>query len=616
MAISPKRIRTSERPTTAPSEFTIFEVGGDEYIFCPVRERAYKVNSAPEEKVRQWWLYQLKEAYGYSFSQMDVEVRVTVGSTEAKKKADIVVYQDSKRATPRIFVEVKKPQRLDGVEQLKVYMNATGCRLGLWSNGIPPHVYLMRVEPKEGEEQANWRELRNIPARTETLADVDTPITRKELEPIQDFLSILRECEDYIKAHEGTSPFDEIFKLVFTKLYDERANLKNDDSPATFRVGVFQAPEEVRDKIGKLFAKAKERWNGVFKPGEDIGLSDESLAFCVSALQKTYLLKSDADVLGAAFEVMINPGMKGDKGQYFTPRHVIEMCVDILSPRDGETFFDPACGSGGFLISAMDHVFARIDAERDDPNEILENKKDYASENVYGIDYDHLIAKVAKAYMLIWGDGRSNIAVCDALNQDHWGSETLAKFTLGEGKHRQLRQFNIIATNPPFAGDIAADDTLSKYELAYKQSKGGGRKRVNKLGKEKLFLERCLRMLRPYGRMAIVLPRGVLKNYNDEYVRRFVLREARVLAAIGLSGDMFKPFTNTKTCVLVLQKRAAPLEDMAETVNDPNIVFAVTKRPGKDKSGRLVRDDNGDVRSDLPEVTKFVKSNITFAKPT
>ena len=368
MAISPKRIRTSERPTTAPSEFTIFEVGGDEYIFCPVRERAYKVNSAPEEKVRQWWLYQLKEAYGYSFSQMDVEVRVTVGSTEAKKKADIVVYQDSKRATPRIFVEVKKPQRLDGVEQLKVYMNATGCRLGLWSNGIPPHVYLMRVEPKEGEEQANWRELRNIPARTETLADVDTPITRKELEPIQDFLSILRECEDYIKAHEGTSPFDEIFKLVFTKLYDERANLKNDDSPATFRVGVFQAPEEVRDKIGQLFAKAKERWNGVFKPGEDIGLSDESLAFCVSALQKTYLLKSDADVLGAAFEVMINPGMKGDKGQYFTPRHVIEMCVDILSPRDGETFFDPACGSGGFLISAMDHVFARIDAERDDPD--------------------------------------------------------------------------------------------------------------------------------------------------------------------------------------------------------------------------------------------------------
>jgi type I restriction enzyme M protein len=610
-----KTIISDEKPNTIAPEFTIYKVDGEDYIFCPIRLRAYKVTSAPEEIVRQWWLYRLKEVYGYDFAMMGVEVKVTVGSTEAKKKADIVVYQDVKWTVPRIFVEVKKPKRRDGLEQLKVYMNATGCRLGMWSNGTPPHVYLMRLEPKDDQEQVNWRELRNIPARNETLSDVDTPITRCELEPITDFLSILRECEDYIKAHEGSSPFDEIFKLVFTKLYDERAHLKNDTSQAHFRVGVFQAPEEARAKIGKLFEKAKARWSGVFKAGEEIGLTDESLAFCVSALQKAYLLKSDADVLGSAFEVMINPGMKGDKGQYFTPRHVIQMCIDVLDPRDGESFFDPACGSGGFLIGGMEHVFAKIEAERDDPNEIIENKKDYASENVFGIDYDHLIAKVAKAYMLIWGDGRSNIAVCDALNQDSWSSDTLAKFTVGEGSVRQLRRFDIIATNPPFAGDIAADDTLSKYELAYKPEKQGGRKRVNKLGKEKLFVERCLRMLKPLGRMAIVLPRGILKNYNDEYVRRFILREARILGVVALGSDMFKPFTNTKTCVVFLQKRVAPLDDLNKFFDDPKPAFAVTKRPGKDKSGRLVRDGSGKVRSDIPEITGFLRASVTFDKP-
>jgi type I restriction enzyme M protein len=608
-----KRVIATEKPTTVPDEFTVFEIDGDEYIFCPIRRRCYRVTHAPEEKVRQWWLYRLTEAYAYTFDQMNVEVKVLVGSTEAKKRADIVVYQDSRRLNPRIFLEVKKPKRQDGIEQLKVYMNATGCRIGLWSNGTPPHVYLMRREPADGDDEVTWRELRNIPAKTETLADVDTPITRKDLEPARDFLGVLKECEDYIKAHEGVSPFDEIFKLIFTKLYDERTNLKNDESAARFRVGVFEAPEDARGRVTQLFEKAKERWSGVFSAGEEINLSNESLAYCVSALQKVYLLKSDADVLGAAFEVMINPGMKGDKGQYFTPRHVIEMCVDVLDPRDAESFFDPACGSGGFLISAMDHVFRKIAMERDNENDILENQKDYANECVFGIDFDHLIAKVAKAYMLIWGDGRSNIVVCDALNQDHWRTEALAKFTTGAGKRRELRRFQVIATNPPFAGDISVDATLSKYELAHKQTKGGGRKRLARQTRDKLFLERCLEMLEPLGRMAIVLPRGLMKNYTDEWVRRFVLREARIVAVVGLGGDMFKPFTNTKTCVVFLQKRRVPLDSIDTFLNDPPTVYGVTEQSGKDKSGNLVLNAQRKVQSDLPQIAAYIRNNITWS---
>ena len=603
----------SSKPTDGSAGSAITKVGEDEYIFCPVREKAYKVNGKPEEKVRFWWLYRLRDEYGYSFDQLGVEVAVKVGSTEAKKKADIVVYTDTKRTTPRIFIEVKKPNRKDGVDQLQVYMNATGCRLGVWSNGAPPHTYLLRIEPSGAIEEPDWRELRNIPRRTESLDDVDSPITRKELAPVTDFLDMLRECEDYIKAHEGTTPFEELFKLIFAKLYDERVNLKNDDSSAKFRVGVFESAEDARKRItSELFVPAKKRWSGVFKEGDDILLTDQTLAFCVSALQKAYLLKSSADVLGSAFEVMINPGMKGDKGQYFTPRHVIQLCIDVLDPNENETFYDPACGSGGFLIGAMDRVFKKIAEGRDDHNEIMENQKDYASHNIFGMDYDHTIAKVAKAYMLIWGDGRSNIAVCDSLNEDKWPDDALSKFTIGTGKQRRLRQFDLIATNPPFAGDHAAEETIAKYDLAIKETKGGGRKRAAKVSRDKLFIERCLKMLAPSGRMAIVLPRGTLKNYSDEYVRRYILKHARVVAVVGLSGDMFKPFTNTKTCVLVLQKRSTPLTNVDEALQDAPIAFAVTERPGKDRSGRILRDATGKIVSDFDEIGAFLRANAEF----
>lgn len=609
-----KKVKSTEKPSSVAKEFTVFEVADEEYIFCPIRKKAYKVDEKPEEKVRQWWLYRLHELYGYAFDQMAVEVSVKVGSAEAKKKADIVVYQDSKRAVPRIFVEVKKPKRLDGIEQLKVYMNATGCRLGLWSNGDAPHVYFLRIAAKEHEEEATWRELRNVPRKNETLADVDSPITRADLEPTKDFLSIIRECENYIKAHEGVDAFDELFKLIFAKLYDERANLKNDTSPAQFRVGVLEAPQEAKQRVLKLFDKAADRWSGVFKEGERLSLGAESLAFCVSALQKSYLLKSDADILGAAFEVMINPGMKGDKGQYFTPRHVVNMCIDILSPKDGETILDPSCGSGGFLVSAMSRVYKNIEADRDDPSEIVENKKDYAIECVFGMDYDPLIAKVAKAYMLIWGDGRSNISVCDGLNQENWDSETKAKFLVNTGAKQELRKFDIIATNPPFAGDISSDSTLSKYELARKESKGGGKKRVNKLSRDKLFIERCINMLNPHGRMAIVLPRGIFKNYGDEYIRRYMLKHCKILAVIGLGSDMFKPFTNTKTCVAILQRREHPLKDIKLVMSDPDPIFCMTEKPGKDRSGNLILDSDKNIISDLDEITWFVKKNINFSK--
>ena len=298
---------------------------------------------------------------------------------------------------------------------------------------------------------------------------------------------------------------------------------------------------------------------------------------------------------------MVNPDMKGDKGQYFTPRHVIKMCIDVLQPKEEEKILDPACGSGGFLIEALEHVFNRIRKDRDSESEIIDLQKDYAQECVFGMDYDPRIAKVAKAYMIIWGDGRSNIAVCDGLNSHSWSDDVLGRFTVrrsGDKRNVELQKFDIIATNPPFAGDISSVDTLSQYELAYKTTGDGKKKLVNKLSKEKLFIERCINMLVPGGRMAIVLPRGILKNYSDEYVRLFML----------------KPFTNTKTVVVFMQKRYKPLETEAQiSASAKNkIAFCMTEKSGRDSTGKIITDGNGRILSDLPAITEYLQRNVVF----
>lgn len=603
----------TEKPSAISEKLRIVAFEDTQYIFCPIRKKAYSVDRKPEEIVRQKMLYKLRDEYGYSWDQISVEVPVQVGSTEAKKAADIVVYSDVKKKTPRVFIEVKKPKRTDGLEQLKVYMNATGCRLGMWANGTDPNVYLLRVEPSEDREEVEWRELRNIPRKNEKLSDVDSPLTRKELVPVGDLLSVVKDCENYIKSHQGVDAFDEIFKIIFAKLFDERRNLKNDSSPAQFRVNALEEPSEARARIVELFQRAKQHWSGVFKPGEQILLDDHALAFCVSAFQRLYLLKSDVDVLGAAFEVMVNPTMKGDKGQYFTPRHLIDLCVNVLDPGEFETVLDPACGSGGFLVGALDHVFRKIESERDDASEILENKKDYASENVFGIDYDGLVAKVAKAYMLIWGDGRSNINVDDGLELSKWNSNTKSSMMVENDAGEQVpREFDVVMMNPPFAGKISSASTLKNFELARKSSKNGKVTMQRSVSRDVLFVERGLEFLKPGGRMAIVVPRGMLKNYGAEVVRRHILKRAKVRAVVGLNGNMFQPFTNTKTCVLFLQKRNKMIIDLDEIHDDPDILFAVSQRVGKDSGGKFIRDLTGEISSDLPEIRDYLIENLDW----
>ena len=339
------------RPDSAG--IAVFLKGDRAHIRCAVRKKDLRYK--PEELVRQHILRALQEELGYSVNQMAVEVGVVMGSTEHEKPADIVVYSDSTKATERIIVELKRPNRRDGVEQLKSYMNATGTPFGWWTNGADDQ-FLLRTDPNV----FSWR-LTRVPAAGEDLSDIDAPLTKADLKPVVDLVDLLEACENEILAHQSVDTFDELFKVVYAKLYDERMNLAAPTDVCQFRIGITEEKAAAAKRLRGLYDRARKKWKGVFK--DDIELSDDNLAFVLAALQEyEFIGEKSGDVLGLAFEAMINPQTKGDKGQYFTPRHVVEMCVQMVRPGLDEKVLDPAVGSAGFLIHAMKYVNQMIDA--------------------------------------------------------------------------------------------------------------------------------------------------------------------------------------------------------------------------------------------------------------
>ena len=572
----------------SPGGVRVWRKDGKAYIRCLIRDRDLRFKR--EELVRQHVLRQLLDELGYKKEQVRVEVPVQMGATVHHKPADIVVYTDSTRTTPRLIVEVKKPKRKDGIEQLQSYMNATGAPFGYWTNGIAEQV-LLRTDPNEFNQR-----LTRVPAHGESLDDVDQPLTKAHLRPVTDLYELLKVCEDEILAHQTVNTFDELFKVVYAKLYDERISLAGPDDVCQFRIGLTEAPANAAARVRSLFEKAKRKWKGVFK--DDIELTDQNLAFVVAALQEyEFIGDRSGDVLGVAFEAMINPETKGDKGQYFTPRPVVEMCARMLNPRLEEKVCDPACGSSGFLVYAMKHVNKYVDRRWTDPDQRAELRKDYAQEMLIGMDNDWRLVRIAKAYMIIENDGRSNIHYADSLNPASWDTELQSK----------LKDVQLIMTNPPFAGAIKTPQTIAQYDLTFK-----GDRDKNKPAKEVvraiLFLERCLRILRPGGRMSIVLPQGLMNNVNDGYVRDYIDQHARILAIVGLHENTFKPFTSAKTSVVFLEK----WRDPAERLDDYPIFLDVSRKPGKTNTGTPIWRDDGNLDTDVLNIadsfTKWARS--------
>lgn len=600
-----------------------FLKNGKPYVKCFVSaiDRPLK----PEEIVRQLYCRKLIDKYHYPIERITVEKSVYFGSNVASKRADILVYhKDSKE--PYIIVEIKKPKRKDGTEQLKSYCNAEGSPIGVWTNG-------KQIECWHRKKPNNFISIPDIPTVDQSLEQVikDTwtidRLTKEnrlltEKKPLREIIATL---EDLVLANSGRDSFEEVFKLIYAKLYDEWAAVNNRTRKRKIYFRVYgEDKDQIYKKINQLFNQAKKKWRGVFGELDKIELTPTHLETCVSFLQDIKLFNSNLYVIDEAFEYLVTQVAKGSKGQYFTPRHVIDMTIAMLNPKIDEYVIDPAAGSCGFTVHSIFHIAGQQFTNQRLPD----HAREFAQNNVFGIDFDERAIKVAKALNLIAGDGKTNVYRANSLDNSSWNDDICAALRpfltrfpsdlkRDNENQKTFRYFNfdILLTNPPFAGDVSERHILSKFQLAMKNNK-----LLKKTKRDTLFLEQALNFLRPGGRMAIVLPQGKFNNISEERFRDFIMRQARIIAVVGLHGNTFKPHTGTKTSVLLVQKfdkKLCPKND------DYPIFFGISTKSGKDNSGEYVFQENedGDIVLDMhghPKIDHdldiIVDNFIKFAK--
>lgn len=634
---------TEDEINALRDEAFIKTVRGKETPFVKCIKRKKDIQLKPEEMVRQLYAKKLIDEYGYPESRLAFEHPVNFG--RQTKRADIVIFDKDRPDTPYIIVELKKSKLQDGKNQLRSYCNATGAPIGVWTNGEQISHY-NRKDPNYFEE------ISDIPQANQTLADILTEhFTLKDLilkdkiaNERKSLKDIVLEMEDEVLANAGVDVFEEVFKLIFTKLYDEfqsrddkeflnrfvrsatniaiRENPFGDRGGADYealRAAVKDAPEvgfrpmefrntgqtdtELKAKIQNLFDQAKDEWSGVFSDDETFELSDSHLSICVSSLQDIKLFNSNLQVVDEAFEYLVNKSAKGEKGQYFTPRHVIDMCVQMLNPQPGEYMIDTAAGSCGFPVHTIfkltGHLFSNLEIPPKEKENVLK---------VFGIDFDEKTVRVARTLNLIAGDGETNVLHLNTLDFERWNDRTESDRkwinTYGRGFERLERlraerdenkrfNFDILMANPPFAGDIKESRLLHQYQLGF----GANGSAHSKVGRDILFIERNLDFLKPGGRMAIVLPQGRFNNTSDKQIRDFIAERGRILAVVGLHGNTFKPHTGTKTSVLFVQKWH---DELCPKMEDYPIFCAVSEKGGKDNSGDCVyaQNSNGGYKLD------------------
>lgn len=592
-------------------------------------------DETPEEYVRQEIAKSLVREYGYA--KADISVEFTLRNGTAKPRADLVVFPPSTehvQANVQIIVECKKPaiksaDRKEGTGQLQSYMSACpNVQYGMWTNGNERACY-RRIE-RNGK--VIFEEVPDLPAFGKSDDEADKP-KFEQLKPASSdaLLFAFRRCHNYIAGNQGLQKpqaFWELLKLIFCKIHDERHNDQVEFYAAARERYGLNGPLKVQTRINSLFKNVKDDYPQIFRAAESIDLKPDVLAYLVSQLQMYSLLESDVDVKGRAYEEIVGSNLRGDRGEFFTPRNICRMAVSMLDPTEKNVVLDPACGTGGFLITAMNHVIDKIrDAEirkwggKLDRAEkaVRERVRKYAEHFIIGVDFNPELVKATKMNMVMNNDGAGGIYQANSLeNPARWADDL---------RHRNLMgQVDLLFTNPPFGSQIPVEDPaiLERFELGHRWDYDGKRDRwimandtLKSQPPEILFIERCVRFLKPgSGRMAIVLPDGILGSPGLGYVREWLFRNTKLLASIDLHPDSFQPFVSIQTSVLVLERKSEgliALETAAGKLNDYTVFMAIANHVGHDKRGNMtyVRDPHGnEIVEQLTEQVKEYEAGI------
>lgn len=557
-----------------------------------------EVKGSPEEiEAVQIFSKILVEDYEYpkEVIQTRPQFRVKVRPSDTKKEypIDIAIFDNKKKNEDdiTIIVECKKKTRKDGLEQLKDYLRFSRASLGVWFNG-DQKLFIRKLE-KSGK--IFFQEIPNIPKYNQRLEDVGK-FVRKDLKPAINLKSNFKTIRNYLAANNVGATRDEVLaqeliNIIFCKIYDEKFTRQEDI--VTFRAGIDEEPENVAERIRKLFNDVKKKYNDVLDASDNINLDSKSIYYVVGELQNFSLTDSSRDAIGDAFEVFIDHALKGGQGQFFTPRNVVKMIIEIVDPTTEEKLLDPACGSGGFLIEAMRYIWDKIEKEGRSlnwpDNEIEIEKQKIAIKNLRGIDKDYFLSKVAKAYMALLGDGRGGVYCENSLDlPKNWNKKTQIEI--------KQESFDVIVTNPPFGAKlpVTGEEIIKQFEFGYKWALN---KKTNVWEKGKikdqeapqiLFIERCLQLLTPGGRLGIVLPDGILGNDKLGYIRNHIIKHAKILAVIDVPIETFMPHTSTKTSIIILKKYF----DGEVIQDDYEIFMAIAETCGHNRRGDLLEDDD------------------------
>ena len=588
-------------------------------------------NDTPEEYVRQTIEKRLVNEHKYLPSQIKIEYTLQVGSR--KPRVDIIIWDrntvEQNQGNAKLIIECKREtvdanNSKDGIGQLKSYMSVCpNCEWGMWTNSIQKYVFRKIVEENGN---IDFIEYNDIPSSDGNLDEVNRP-SRKSLKNASDdnLLFVFKTCHNHIYVNDGLQKqpaFFELLKVIFCKIEDER-NIPN---PLDF----YTTSEErsnpdgqltVQKRISKIFQRVKKRHGKIFDANDEIKLTPRSLAYIVSELQRYSLLNTNVDIKGKAYEEIVGANLRGDRGEFFTPRNIMKMTVEMINPKINERVADTSCGTGGFIVTAMTHVTNEIEksiiselgVQKQDWNvDIVRTFQDKLSEVAgtyfFGFDINPDLAKATKMNMVMNNDGSGNIFQTNSLLPPHeWTDDFKTRLSevLGIQKssirnYKTIEFFDVIVTNPPFGSKIPIKDKniLEQFELAHIWEKNNGtwvmtNRLQSSVPPEILFIERCTQFLLPNGRLGIVLPDSILGSPGLTYIREWLIRNHRIIASIDLHEDTFQPRNGTQTSVLILQKKTE--EEKKSKFVDYNIFMTMVEKVGHDKRGNPIfkRDEEG-----------------------
>lgn len=572
------------------------------------------VNDTPEEYVRQNIEKAIVRQYKYLPADCQPEFRIKMGV--ARKAVDIIIFHagaSHQQENAFILIETKKPgtspnDKKEGIAQLQSYMSAClNARYGLWTNGDDRFCFAKRINAGN----SLFEEVVDIPASGQTEADAARP-KRTALMPAtaDNLLFAFRRCHNYIAGTEGMQKpeaFWELLKIIFCKIEDERSKYL-EFFVAPGELGGSTASAAAKARITKIFTdKVVKKYPRIFVGTEaEIQLKSNVVAYVVSQLQRYNLLASAVDVKGVAYEEVVGSNLRGDRGEFFTPRNACRAAVTMLNPQPHERLLDPACGTGGFLITAMNHSLRVLEGlEKDawatptqpsefERQELYRKRTEYLTQRVYGLDLNPSLVRAAKMNMVMNNDGEGGLFQANSLANPHtWDPDVSRSIPLGS--------IDVLCTNPPFGANIVIDDehVLEQFELAAvwdQRPDGSWEMRVDKNGNpvlqksqppEILFIERCIQFLVPStGRMAMVIPNGILNNAALGYVRQWILQHVQVLAIVDMARELFQPKNDTQTSLVLMRRLSAEEEKIAKSKGLSYPIFmAVAERIGHDKRG-------------------------------